>query len=124
MSLVFLGLAHAANAQEATPGAPQQGVQATITADRTTYATRDPIRVSMTLANVSDRAITIDPWEGNWFVQVYDEAFVPLRPGTYWLGAECWALPDPSHPESWSGLVRSEFTRIELLDTPATTTRE
>ncbi|GEM_PF-6000990 len=169
LSLVWcVGVAPAAWPQEAPPGAPQQGLTATIATDQKTYTTRDPIHISMTLTNVSARAILIDPWEGNWFVQVYDDAFNPFQasrraqaarrpmvdpmtlqpgqswtttieglklftrlpepfvlwayrplvPGTYWLGAECWALPDPSHPESWSGLVRSELTRMAITEQP------
>ena len=45
-------------------------------------------------------------------------AYNPLVTGTYWLGAEYWALPDPAHPDIWSGLVRSELTRVQIVEPP------
>ncbi len=40
--------------------------------------------------------------------------YPPLKPGTYWLGAQYSAQLDAHHPEVWSGGLRSRVVRIRV----------
>ena len=149
-------------------GVPVKGLQGSMRIERTAYHEGENIRVTLTLTNVSEVPITIDPWPGNWFVQLFDEhirviqpkaravdvlrplpeprtlqpgeswstqvealrfvahspgstplwEYAPLKPGTYWLGAEYAALQDPSHPEMWFGGLNCQLVKIEVVATP------
>ena len=83
-------------------GRPQRGLQATITSSQQTYQISKEIVLIVAVTNVSDKPLQIDPWPGNWFVQVFDEHwnFMPhvravdilrpmprpitLQPGEHW----------------------------------------
>lgn len=71
-----------ARADEPLLGTPVQGLQGSIAVEREVYRVGEPIRLTVTLTNVSDAPIDIDPWPGNWFVQVFDEQGLVLPPAS------------------------------------------
>lgn len=73
-------LAVSAGAEEQLLGTPVQGLQASIVVEREVYRAGEPIRMAVTLTNVGDAPIDIDPWPGGWFVQVFDEAVQIIPP--------------------------------------------
>ena len=155
-------------AYESPLGIPVKGLQGSIRVEQTTYRVDESIDVTVILTNVTKTPLTIDPWPGNWFVQVFDTRmnsihpkaragdvmraplatvtlqpgehwdtaikgltlttglagstplwkYGPLEPGTYWLGAEYVADPDPHHPEAWSGGLNCEPVKIEVAAPP------
>ena len=60
----LIGASQAA-AYEQLLGAPVKGLQGSIRAERTIYQAGEDVRVTLTLTNVSEAPITIDPWPGN-----------------------------------------------------------
>lgn len=60
-----------------------QGLQGSIAVEREVYRAGEPIRLTVTLTNVSDAPIDIDPWPGNWFVRVFDEEANIVPPVTH-----------------------------------------
>ena len=71
--LVSIILVNAACAYEPPFGQQENGLQATVTSTRQAYQNSDEIILTLTITNVSDAPIEIDPWPGNWFVHVSDE---------------------------------------------------
>ncbi len=100
--LVMATLAGKIYADEVPLGRTVRGLQATITSPQQIYKSNDEIVFTVTLTNVSDGLIEIDPWPGNWFVQVFDENWnlmphirageimrpmlkpITLQPGEHW----------------------------------------
>ena len=79
-AVVASALAASAGAEEQRLGTPVQGLQGSIVVEREVYRVGEPVSVTVTLTNVSDAPIEIDPWPGNWFVQVFDEKGTVLPP--------------------------------------------
>ena len=71
--LLGSGLGETTSAYEPPLGEPSKGLQASIATSRQVYKASEPIAITLTITNVSDQPIQIDPWAGNWFVQVFDE---------------------------------------------------
>jgi len=67
------GMVGTASAYEPPLGEPSKGLQASIATSRQAYKTSELIDITLTLTNVSEHSIQIDPWAGNWFVQIFDE---------------------------------------------------
>ena len=61
------------SAYEPPLGEPRQGLQASIATSRKVYRVSESVDITLTITNVSNQPIQIDPWPGNWFVQVFDE---------------------------------------------------
>ena len=61
-------------------GTPVHGLQASITTNREVYRVGESIDVTVVLTTVSDTSMMIDPWPGNWFVRVYDENVIVVKP--------------------------------------------
>ena len=62
-----------ASAYESPLGEPRKGLQAAIVTSRKVYKVSESVDITVTITNVSNHPIQIDPWAGNWFVQVFDE---------------------------------------------------
>ncbi len=62
-----------ARAEEPITGEPINGIQATLSSAKEIYQGSEEIELTLTLTNISDAAIEIDPWPGYWFVQISDE---------------------------------------------------
>ena len=66
-------------------GEPRNGLQAAISSGRAIYYENEPTDFTLTLTNVTPEpksvGIQIDPWEGCWFVKVYDDKW-SLMPHT------------------------------------------
>ena len=69
-----------AAATELPLGLAQRGLQGSIEVERRSYDFHDPIRITLVITNVSEAPIAIDPWPGNWFVQVFDEKVKIIEP--------------------------------------------
>ena len=81
-AVVMLIRAPATHAFEPLLGTPVNGLQGSIAAARDTGRVGASITVTVTLTNISRSPIDIDPWPGNWFVQVFDERGMILPPAT------------------------------------------
>ena len=66
-------------AQVRALGVPYQGLQASLVPSKTSYKSDDPVVLDLILTNVSEEAIRIDDWPGDWFVEVTDADNI-LRP--------------------------------------------
>jgi hypothetical protein len=61
LTLILLPLASVTLAAQQPSAAPGRDIRATVETDRTTYHAGDPIRVRISLTNVSNRPITFSP---------------------------------------------------------------
>ena len=67
------GMVGAASANQPPLGEPRKGLQASIGTSRKVYKVSESVDITLTITNVSHHPIQVDPWAGNWFVQVFDE---------------------------------------------------
>jgi hypothetical protein len=71
LAVAWLGQGHA----EDPFGKTVDGLQASVASADNVYHAHEEVELTLTLTNVSDQPIEIDPWPGNWFVQVSDEEY-------------------------------------------------
>lgn len=59
-------------AEEQLLGLSVNGLQGTLSVEKKSSSFQD-IKVTLSLMNVSDSPVEIDPWPDNWFITVFDE---------------------------------------------------
>lgn len=71
--LVMVSMVAQVQAEEPILSEPINGVQVSLSPTKEIYQRNEEIELTLTLTNVSDESIEIDPWPGYWFVQISDE---------------------------------------------------
>ena len=77
--LIFLSTSGIVHAYAKPKETPRQGLKAIISLPKGEVTIKD-LHIILELENISKETIEVDPWIGNWFVQVYDEQVNIINP--------------------------------------------